>query len=304
MVSLEQPPVRPIHVYTQEHLLDLLWAPGTPHTQQTHKYVSYKPKGRPRCHTHGLGQPHQCSASLDEALKPLCVQGRDPALGLLFVPAGTSINTAFKVTPPGCWPGKSSSRAIQGRRSFGWALPHDFFPHTHVYSCSRWSGIDGKATSDFTALQRQGLAGTTCVSCPHQINEIILKFINPHLWLQVLPSMWRRDCYKPHYKSPFGHLTDEVYSYTDVHYVPQQQLQHTEISPQRLIPQQWAKKIPPKSTFTAKWKYSLQQCPPKSWCSCSLSPPGAWAAVREAGTCGDGYLGKFTYRCCFSLEKG
>lgn len=58
--------------------------------------------------------------------------------------------------------------------------------------------------------------------------------------------MWRRDCYKPHYKSPFGRLTDEVYSYTDVHYVPQQQLQHTEISPQRLIPQQRAKKIPPK----------------------------------------------------------
>lgn len=60
--------------------------------------------------------------------KALAVQGRDPALGLLFVPAGTSINTAFKAAPLGCWPGKSSSRAIQGRRSFGWALLHDFFP--------------------------------------------------------------------------------------------------------------------------------------------------------------------------------
>lgn len=140
-------------------------------------------------HTHWLAQAHQCSASLDGTLKTLWVQGRDPAPGLLFVPAGTSINTAFKATPLGCWPGKSSSRAVQGSRSFGWALPHDFFPYTHIYSCSCWSGINGKATSDFTALQRQGLVGTTCVSCPHQIYEIILKFINPHLWLRVLLSI-------------------------------------------------------------------------------------------------------------------
>lgn len=190
MVSLEKPPansVGPIHSYTQEHILDLLWASRK--TQQTHKYISCKPKDRPRCHKHWLAQPHQCSVSLDETLKTLWVQGRDPALGLLFVPAGTSINTAFKATPLGCWPGKSSSTAIQGRRSFGWDLPHDFFPCTHVYSCSCRSGIDGKATSDFTALQRQGLVGTTCVSCPHQINEVILKFINAHLWLQVLLSI-------------------------------------------------------------------------------------------------------------------
>lgn len=54
--------------------------------------------------------------------------------------------------------------------------------------------------------------------------------------------MWRRDCYKSHYKSLFGSLAGEVYSYTDAHYVPHQQLKHTEISLQRLIPQQQAKK--------------------------------------------------------------
>lgn len=59
--------------------------------------------------------------------------------------------------------------------------------------------------------------------------------------------MWRRDCYKPHYKSPFGSLTGEMYSDTDAPHVPQQQLKHTEISLQRLIPQQPAKKKnPPK----------------------------------------------------------
>lgn len=61
---------------------------------------------------------------------------------------------------------------------------------------------------------------------------------------------------------------------------------NTEISLQRLIPQQPAKKkkIPQNLSLLQKWKYSLQQCPPKCWCSCSLSPSGAWAAVREAGT--------------------
>lgn len=44
------------------------------------------------------------------------------------------------------------------------------------------------------------------------------------------------------------------------------------------------KKKSPQNKFTAKCKYSLQQCLPKCWCSCSISPSGTWATVREAGT--------------------
>lgn len=96
--------------------------------------------------------------------------------------------------------------------------------------------------------------------------------------------MWRRDCYKLHYKSPFGSLTGEVCGSTGAHDVPQQWLKHIEISLQSLIPQQPAKKKSPQNKFTAKCKYSLQQCLPKCWCSCSLSPSGTRATVREAGT--------------------
>lgn len=125
----------------------------------------------------------------------LYLEWRNPSLGLVFVPAGTHINTLFKALPLGCWPRKSSSKAIQGK--WNWLGPTLwFFSSTHVYSYSYQS-------TGFVSLTRQDLICSTCeLPIPHDWSYLC------HYQSTTLPaeSYWaflfymEKDCCKWHYK--------------------------------------------------------------------------------------------------------
>lgn len=86
----------------------------------------------------------------------------------------------------------------------------------------------------------------------------------------------------------FGGLIVYVYDYIDVYYVPQQLLKYTAISQRGSTnphSSREPKKIIKKTRFTAKLKYSLQESLTRCLHSFSLSPLGALAALRKAGTC-------------------
>lgn len=177
---------------TQEHLLDLLYTSrNTPHSANTQIHFLQAQGQAKMSHTHRLAQAHHLWM---ETLKHISGWNTKTPVG-----AGkrscprTAVCSSWHIhkhslqsNSSGMLAREEQHQSNPGQEKLWLGSTSWFFPYTHIYSCSCWSGINGKATSDFTALQRQGLVGTTCVSCPHQIYEIILKSINPHLWLWVL----------------------------------------------------------------------------------------------------------------------